>query len=171
MRLFVAVDPTAEVTAHLLSGLPTLPRVRRTDPQTWHITLAFCGEVDASTAEALGAGLSRVAADLGPVPVALRGSGVFGQALWVGVDGELEPLAEAVGGAVREAGIETEDRPFRPHLTVGRTTDRAGAKSWVREMSGYVGPEWVADELRLVRSHLGGGPVRHETVQTRHLGR
>ena len=170
MRLFVAVDPSVEAVAHLAAALD-VGSARPTPMNTWHITLVFCGEVDASTAERLRQGLAGVASASAPVDLRLRGAGVFGAAMWVGVEGDLAGLARDAAAAAWDCGIGVEDRPFRGHLTVGRTSDRVLGRRWVGEMAAYAGPAWQAAELRLVRSCLGRGPVRHETVESWRLGR
>lgn len=167
MRLFVAVDPSAQTRAHLADALERLPRdarLRFTDPATWHVTLAFLGEVDASTAGALESALAETARRAAPVELRLEGCGSFGgrggAALWVGVVGELAPLAAEVRAAARSHGIRLDDGPFRPHLTIARTR---GTRPPAEHLAAYSSPPWVADEMKLVRSHLGR-PLRHTPV-------
>ena len=60
------------------------------------------------------------------------------------------------------AAVQLEDRPYRPHLTVGRRVDRAA-------LADYRGPTWTASEVELVRSDLGR-EVRHTVLERYALG-
>lgn len=166
MRLFVAIAPSPEAADHLASALPPLGGLRPTPQEHWHITLVFCGELEASTADSLLAALPRVAERAEPVELALRGAGTFGDVLWVGVHGSLSGLQAEVAHAVAGSGVRLEERTFHAHLTLGRGRQAA---SWARRIASYSGPAWPATELRLVRSRLGA-PVRHETLHAWPLG-
>jgi 2'-5' RNA ligase len=169
MRLFVAVDPSPEAREHLRSAVAGLDGVRVTRPESWHVTLAFLGDVGASTATQLEPRLEAVAAAHPTVELCLAGSGLFGGTLWVGVRGDLVPLATDVAAAARACGISLEERPFRAHLTVARSDRGRRRTSQQRALASYSGPAWTCRKLRLVRSHLGS-PVRHETVAAWSLG-
>jgi 2'-5' RNA ligase len=86
---------------------------------------------------------------------------------WVGLDGDVEPLvdlAERLAGVARALDLPVEDRPFRPHLTLGRWPPRRPADGTLpNRLAGYRGPAWAVPEVRLVESHLGR-QSRHETV-------
>ena len=106
---------------------------------------------------------------VGNAPVLrLTDAGTFGTAVWLGLDGELDRLAELAGSvqdAVRAVGVDLESRPWRPHLTIGRTRVRAGAgRDPATSLASYTGPSAAWTEVRLVRSHLGSTGARHETV-------
>ena len=63
-----------------------------------------------------------------PMTLRLAGGGRFGslrrpQVAWAGLDGDVAPLVDLAGrlaDAARSLGLPVEDRPFRPHLTLGR---------------------------------------------------
>jgi hypothetical protein len=85
-----------------------------------------------------------------------------------GVDA-LRRLAASVGAAARRCGIDVEDRPYRPHLTLARGREGADLRSAVEALSGFAGSPWTADALHLVRSRLGAGPggtAAHEVIET-----
>ena len=146
MRLFVQVRPTEVALRHLRDHLGG---VRTSNPDQWHVTLAFLGEVD--SAEPLYDGLAAAASLHAPFRLSLRGGGSFGpRATWAGVGGDVEQLRALVAdveAACRDAGVHLEDRPYRPHLTVGRV-DR-------RLLSTYEGPAWDVRDIQLVHSVLG----------------
>ncbi len=133
MRLFVAVIPPRPVVLELRAALTTLPhdnpRLRWCRPETWHVTLAFFGEVSEDSLDDLKERLGRAAARNTPMELALAGGGHFGgRTLWTGVQGErdrLGRLAESVNSVARRCHIKVDERPFRPHLTLARVRDPA----------------------------------------------
>lgn len=197
MRLFAALAPSPEATAHLRLALSAVaapaeadatgrPVLRWTDPEQWHLTLAFYGDVPDGVwpglAESLGERIGRL-----PAPVLrLRGAGSFAErTVWVGASGDSEADGRALAGlvaAAREAGcavgLPADERVrHRTHLTVARARTVRGAdgrrgrspsaRSVVRALAVYVGPAWRGSPVLLVRSRLGegraGGPL-HEVV-------
>ena len=150
MRLFVSLRPSRQALAHL--GAAVAGR-RTSDPEQWHITLAFLGEVAAP--DTLYAGLGAAAARTAPFALHLAGSGEFARAgvVWVGVAGDVDGLAALaadVQQACRDAGLGLPQRPFRPHLTIGKS-----GRIERRLLSGYTGPAWTVHDIELVQSVLG----------------
>jgi len=175
MRLFVAVMPPTQALDELRSATEVMrsahPRLRWSLPDQWHLTLAFLGEVGDEARADLSARLSRAADRHPPMRLALHGAGRFGHGvLWTRVAGdvaELRGLAASVRAAARRAGIDIEDRPYRPHLTLARGRDGVDLRPIVDALAGFAGRTWTAGELHLVRSHLGAGPgrtSRHESL-------
>ena len=174
MRAFAAVDPPMDDLV-----LPVDDRLRWVPREQWHVTLAFYGEVDDTKAAALADRLGRAAARSRPFHIRVAGAGTFprqsqkARVLWLGLDGEVEEmrrLADRCAGAGRRARIAMEDRPFRPHLTLGRARgDPVDATDIVAALSSYEGPWWTVPSIRLVRSYLGPQP-RHETLREFPLG-
>lgn len=161
MRLFVAVFPPSEAIAHLKTALSTLD-IRLSEPERWHLTLAFLGEVpDASPATA-----ALTEAELNPVEaLEIRGGGRFGTVLWAGIEGDLAALTRltrSIRRSLRAKRVPPDDKKFRPHLTLARRTpagQMAGALAVLRD---YEGPSWPAREVVLVRSELGPHPSYHQ---------
>ena len=104
----------------------------------------------------------------------LAGAGRFGparrpQVAWAGVDGDVGPLtglASRLAAAARGLGLPVEDRPFHPHLTLGRwRPGRPADGTLTDQLTGYRGPDWAVAGVQLERSHLGAA-ARYETVAT-----
>lgn len=186
MRLFVAVLPPAPALQELadavgpLHELPGAERLRWAGVDGWHLTLAFLGEVPGARVPELGELLARAAAASGSHRLRLAGGGSFGdRVLWVGVDGEtwaLKRLAESVRAAVEEFGIEPDEHLFHPHLTLARSAEarhrhRSDRRAAVIELHAlaaalapFRGSDWPVAELHLMKSDLGGGPARYQSV-------
>lgn len=172
-RLFAALTPSDEAREHLVSALRPIrertgQELRWTDPDNWHLTLAFYGDQPNDPVE-LEQHLAVVAGGYGPLELALRGAGSFNQrTLWVGVDGDTERLRHLMAECLLEP---VERHRQRAHLTVARTGSRTRDR-WVLDdlvhaLAVYVGPTFLCDRIELIESHLGegrsGGP-RYETV-------
>lgn len=108
--------------------------------------------------------LGKAVATAPAMTLRLAGAGRFGpvrrpQVFWAGVDGDVAPLvslAERLARAARALDLPVEDRPFRPHLTLGRWPPRRPADGGLPDrLAGYRGPAWPVAEVLLVESHLG----------------
>ena len=81
MRLFVAIAPPPAVLDQLESGVEPFraawPALRWTGRQTWHVTLAFLGEVGEDAAAALRPRLARAAGRHPSLSLSFSGAGAF----------------------------------------------------------------------------------------------
>ena len=165
MRLFVAVRPPERVLDALQALVrPNVPGVRWTTREQWHVTIRFLGNVDdpesvIAALQASARALSPVEAVLGP-RAAMLGRGV----VQLPVAG-LDEVARVVIAATASFGDPPDARPFKGHLTLARTKGRVADRS-----SLDLSATWTVDRVELIRSHLGGGPARYETVAAFSLG-
>lgn len=201
MRLFAAITPPAEVLDHLENALDLLgslpapaPRSGRgaggrgrraalrspwTPRATWHVTLAFFGDVPDGVVPDLTDAVAAVASQVEPFTVRLAGAGVFrSTVMWVGVSGETEPLTGLMHDLV-DVGAEftsmrdTRERN-RAHLTISRAGASVDPAHVAHALAVYRGPEWTVDAVELVESRLGQGeqgrPI-HTTLEVLPLAR
>ncbi|SED88995.1 RNA 2',3'-cyclic phosphodiesterase [Ruania alba] len=203
MRLFAALWPPPEVLDHLEGALAGVldpasgggpPALRRTSRENLHVTLAFYGQVPDGAAPDVRAALAEEATIAAPLHLHLAGSGSFtDRSLWVGIGGETPELTDLMLACAR-APYATEGpvpRRPRPHLTVARASRRGtpegrGRRRRERSAAGpsavaiaaralavYRGPDWMAEDISIVASHLGEGPggaPRYEVIDTLPLG-
>jgi 2'-5' RNA ligase len=195
MRLFVAIVPPPAVLAELGRQLSAVqaasaPGLRWTSPDSWHITLAFLGEVPGPVLPELSTRLERAAREHPAADLRLRGGGAFpwavrARAVTAVVTGTrgarpaevrpLDALAAAVGHAARAAGVPppADDPPYRAHLTVARLRPAADVSSLLARLAALdVGP-WRTADIRLIRSYPGGsppGPPRYAELDRWPLG-
>ena len=174
MRMFAALVPPEEAVADLDAFLEPRrdagPDLRWTDPEQWHVTLAFMAQVPDRALEGLLGEVGGAVAAREPVAVRLTGGGAFpnpyaARVVWTGLDGEEQQnrvagLARAVRRACSHAGGAPQGGPFHPHVTLARSKRPIEATRWLRVLDGYAGPGWVAREVTLVASHLGEGRGR-----------
>jgi RNA 2',3'-cyclic 3'-phosphodiesterase len=130
MRAFVAVFPPPEVRSALIDAARALPTdaFRLTAPERVHLTLKFLGEVPPGDLPRLIPVLERIGRDGTTFDASTSGLGVFPSArrariLWAGIgegSEELVSLARTVERLLEPEGFVPEDKPFVPHLTLGR---------------------------------------------------
>lgn len=155
------------------------------DPVRWvpshqfHFTLKFFGDIEESAAQRAADLLGGVAAQTQPFLLEVAGLGAFPapgrpSVLWCGVGQGKEPLvalAARVEEAMAQAGFPREQRPFKPHLTLGRVREGAPVPPAVVEAlqqtpSSY--GAWRVERLVLMRSELlPAGPRYTELSEAR----
>jgi 2'-5' RNA ligase len=160
MRLFVAVRPPTDVIDALdVLARPEGTPTRWTTREQWHVTLRFFGNVDdpSPVATALAGALHGVApfeVTMGP-----RARMLGRQVVYLPVTG-LTGVASIVVAATAAFGEPPPTRRFRGHLTLGRT--KGGS---VDLATLTLERPWTVRDVELVRSHLGGGGARYETLE------
>lgn len=184
MRLFAAITPPAEVLDHLEKALgmlgPLPPPAARsgrgarghsrhlaarspwTPRSTWHLTLAFFGDVPDGAAPDLEAAVAAAVRDVEPFTIHLAGAGAFrSTAMWVGVGGETDPLVGAIHELIDVRDELTAMRDARErnraHLTISRAGASVDSAHVTHALAVYRGPEWTVDAVELIESHLGQG--------------
>ena len=144
LRLFVAVELAEPVIESLTVAQHSLKQhlgtecVRWTDPRGTHLTLKFIGETDERRLPDMQRALAESAATHAPMGLALGGVGVFPnrrrpRVIWIGLedaDSGLANLQASVERAMGRLGLPPEERPFSPHLTLGRVRDGASARDY-----------------------------------------
>ncbi|MEO3874513.1 RNA 2',3'-cyclic phosphodiesterase [Nonomuraea sp. B12E4] len=174
MRLFAALVPPEAVLDELSSAIAPhvgqVPGLRWPDRATWHITLAFYGEVPERVLPELEVRLARAVRRHTALDLAFAGFGAFSSArrarvFWAGVTGEsMTALADSLKAGGRRAGaLHTDEKRFHPHLTLGRAKTEIDLRPLVESLSGFTGSPWRAEHVRLVRSHTGS-QVRYESL-------
>jgi len=155
LRSFTAIRLPAEIqqaiaqsTSGLQRALPK-PLVRWVPVQNIHLTLKFFGDVSPANLEQLAEALQAEAAGHAAFPVSVGGLGAFpnprrARILWIGLEAPagLAALQRGLESAAARMGYEAENRPFSPHLTIGR-----------------VGQSVTAADLQKIRSALEGTAV------------
>jgi 2'-5' RNA ligase len=182
-RLFVALEPPDPVRRRLAALADELRRaagragdeIRWVPPANVHLTLQFLGAVPEERVSNVEAALRDAAREARPLSLAVRGVGGFPNArrprvVWAGLEGDLAPLAALVAGLgarLAKLGFPPEERPFSPHLTLGRARDRRGAPGLAGALAGVAQEApapWRAAEVVLFESHLSPRGPRYEAI-------
>jgi len=154
MRLFVALDIDAAIRERIalfLEGVRQFaPDVRWARAEALHLTLKFIGELDAARLEDVRSALAQVQGEATEIRFCKTGffpTAKSARVFWVGVeaDARLASLAGAVEEALEPLGVEREQRPFSPHLTLARTG--SGRPSRGREDRANPSFKWLQEKL------------------------
>ena len=178
MRLFVAVFPPPEVRETLVRAARALTaggNVRLTVPENVHLTLKFLGDVAETDLEPVKEALEPLCGEREPFEATTSGFGAFpserrARVLWAGVGGgseELAALARDVDAALQPLGFAREDRPYVPHITLGRARGRPAPLETGADGAGLAPTmRFGVSGMNLVESVPGGGGVTYAVVRT-----
>lgn len=165
-RLFTGLEIPGSVAALLAELRGGLSAVRWVEPENYHVTLRFIGDIDNpaanDVAEALGA--VRRPAFL----TRIEGLGAFGGRKPHAVYAALQPAPELVAlqadneRAVQRAGLPPEGRKFMPHVTLGRVkgAPASAVATYLEARGGVVTAPFEVARFVLfsARPGQGGGP-------------
>ena len=175
-RLFSAFEIPREVAARLALLRGGLIGARWIEPEDYHVTLRFFGDIDGHTARALDDDL--VAAEFSFPRDRLRLDfdeiGVFGGQQPRALIARVKPCAglsrlQAAHEAIaRRNGLAPETRKFTPHVTLARLrgVEPRAVGGWLSERAYPLGLGFDAPGFALFssRDSVGGGPYRREAV-------
>ncbi len=180
VRVFVSVGLSAEAREQLADAVERIRReapegVQWANPNGMHLTLKFLGSIPPAGVGPLLECLEPVASQAGPFPLQLAGLGMFPnrrkpRVLWAGVGGDLGALTrlqQASEGAITALGYPPEQRPFRPHITLGRPRGSISGAQLSRigsVVSGLAPPasvSWLAGALDVMQSELRPSGARY----------
>lgn len=174
MRAFLGIGLPADVRETIVSAIAQVrglhAPVAWTAPRNLHITLFFLGEISPERTAVVERSMQVVASGIEPFSLAPEGGGAFPgtrnpRILWVGFLEPLElvrQLQQNMESALSEAGFPREDRPFHPHITVGRTRGAlppAWGERFVQALSGKRFGVVPVSSFTLYDSRLGPGGV------------
>lgn len=176
IRSFVAID-LSDPARRQIGAL--IQELSKSDAQVgWvrleaiHLTLKFLGNVEPQLIEQIKPVLARAAGQTGPIHLEAAGCGAFPgikapRVIWVGLHGQIAPLidlARRVEEALVPLGFKPEDRPFKPHLTVGRVKGRVRLQALQEILlahADFAAEPFDAAEILLYKSDLRPDGARY----------
>jgi len=180
IRAFFAIElgpdarRAAAAVARRLREDPGGDGVRWVRPEALHVTLHFLGEIDSTRAAPLARRASLELAALLPFALHLGPAGLFPsprrpRVVVLGLEptAPLVKLAAAVERAVVAEGFPPEERPFRPHLTLGRVRERRFPSVAALAVPAA---EFAVEEAVLFRSELSPAGSRYTPIERVPLG-
>jgi 2'-5' RNA ligase len=177
IRTFLAIDIPKEVKDSMekiqyrLRNSLKEGMIRWTKPGSVHLTLKFFGSISDRDIEHINKLLKDSVKGFKPFALAAEKVGVFPNArqprvLWLGItsgDNALTALQKQIDDDLHSIGFPREERPFRPHLTLGRTKAHRGIEGLsavLDEFKDFKAGGFPAQGLTLYRSDLRPeGPI------------
>lgn len=171
VRIFLALDPPEGILREIgrvqnrLQGL-IHGDIRWVRPEAIHLTLKFFGDVPECDVAKISAVAGKAAAVVRPFDLMIGGVGVFPdryrqpRVIWLGMGGEAARLVTFQKGmerALQGIGFPREERPFLPHLTLGRVMTPkglTGLKGVLEKGEMYTAGRFTASGLGLFKSDL-----------------
>jgi 2'-5' RNA ligase len=148
IRSFVAVEIPEVLRQKLREFLRELKTtgadVKWVRPEGIHLTLKFLGAARQDVLEKISLSLRPVAETFSPFEIRAEGCGCFPslrnpRVVWAGLidrEGAVLRLQREIEAAAAELGFPPEDRPFRPHLTLGRVRSPKGKIALAQKIEG-----------------------------------
>ncbi|MEN8138778.1 MAG: RNA 2',3'-cyclic phosphodiesterase [Bacteroidota bacterium] len=130
-RVFIAYKVSTE--AKTIQFIDSLKKklwrssIKWVNPLNYHVTLKFIGNTDFDTVKKIKNVLKSILEDEKKFDTKIQTLKFFGHikkptALWMDIDdnGNSKRITENINKALGKIGIETDQRPFKPHLTLAR---------------------------------------------------
>lgn len=172
MRLFVAIPLPKFARRRLADLQQSISGVRWQRQSQLHVTLKFLGEVDEQRTSLLIGGLKDIHHPA--LAMTIEGLGYFSRGpspavLWVGISNpqELHELYQRIEEQCAGLGFEPENRPFKPHITIGRMkgVSKSEVRSFIKQHKPFTIPEVDIDEFVLFESELHPDGAIHKKVE------
>lgn len=169
-RLFTGLPIPGHIARELTQFHGGLPGARWIEPEDYHVTLRFIGDIDVALAREIDSELSLI--DRSPVEVTIEALDFFGgdkpRALVARIraDRDLAALQADNERAIRRAGGPRDTRKFSPHITIARLRNVSPL-----QMADYLAARSIAKTWRFTamnfalfsaRASVGGGPYHIE---------
>lgn len=165
-RLFTALEIPDDIGAALSTYRGGLSGARWLDPENYHVTLRFLGDIDEDTAQEAAYLLGQVRR--APFDVTLGGLDAFGGARPRALIARVTPSSAIIElqaeheRLMRRAGLPAEKRKFAPHVTLARLRDSSAraVADYLGLRGGPPGLSFRAERFVLYssRDSVGGGP-------------
>lgn len=129
MRTFIALELPSAFSGELAGCARQLASVvsgRFMKRETYHVTLAFLGEIDEAESHRIMDALDAACAGSRPIPLRAEGLGTFGKprdaTLWLALarTDALMELAARLRAELEARRIPYDRKAFRPHITLAR---------------------------------------------------
>jgi len=145
--------------------------VRWVNPEKIHLTLKFFGNIEESRIDPIFKSIEEPIQNIPPFSLKVRGVGAFPhlknpRVIWMGLVDEREILTsfqKQIEIQLEKIGFQPEDRPFHPHLTLGRMKSSRGKEELVGRMERHKEEEFgdlKVERVVLFKSDLKpSGPI------------
>ena len=147
-RIFIAIKIEAgDSLLKMISSYRTSlnkDQIKWTDTAKIHITIAFLGNTEDKTINAIISMMEEKCKGFSQFELILKGSGIFRnindpRIIWTGIEPseKLCQLNNLIMSGLKELKIKIENRPYKPHLTIGRIKHLNNVESLIALIEEY----------------------------------
>lgn len=169
VRAFIAIELPEPVRSFIREISAKLKlcggNVKWVRPEGIHLTLKFLGSVSTDLVPRIQEAALPLFREEEPTRLRVSGLGAFPglrkpRVVWAGLEDPAEvltPLVERLEAALEPLGFPKENRPFNPHLTLGRFKSNERSSELIeaiRQEMDIEGPSFVVDHAVLFESVL-----------------
>ncbi len=136
-----------------------------------HLTLKFLGATGEELIDEIKGALNKKLSHYAPFYIKIGGVGYFPggrtpRVIWVGIEepGSLADICADVENVMVKFGYPREERPFSPHLTIGRVRSPKRVAEVTRRLEGFrtvAFDEFMVKEVTLMKSELKPGGAEY----------
>ncbi|HEX9615223.1 MAG TPA: RNA 2',3'-cyclic phosphodiesterase [Bacteroidota bacterium] len=179
IRCFLALPTSDEVQTaitSLIASYQSVPSdVKWQDASKLHITLKFLGSVEIEAVKEISVHLEDRARYHSAFDIVYEGTGGFPSqhrptTLWVGTRSSdaMTRLHRDVEDVVRNFGFTPDERPFRPHITIGRVKGNRNLDRLTAKVKSVTFEPVTARcaEILVMRSDLQSDTSRYTVIQS-----
>ena len=170
IRAFIAANLALSVSEEMAKVQSALQKakgdIRWVKPQGFHLTFRFLGNIEPARVAPILAALQAAARLQPQFRVRTQGLGAFPsltrpRVLWARLTGDgLQELHTKIEAALSSCGFLSEDRAFRPHITLGRVRSPRGWSQVLEGIKAYLQYDFgesLIDKVTLYQSDLRPG--------------
>ena len=181
--MFVSVGLSDEARQQLVDAVDRIRKdvpdgIQWANPDGLHLTLKFLGNIPAAAVDPLLECLHAVAQEAAPFTLRLDSLGMFPnrrrpRVLWAGIVGDVDALSrlqQASEARINALGHPPEQRPFRPHITLGRPRRSVSDANLSRigqvvfSLSPPRPVQWTVDSIEVMQSELHPSGARYTVL-------
>ena len=186
IRSFIAIEIPRELQLKLGDLQRELKQaeadIKWVNPEGIHLTLKFLGSVNQEVLEKIVRVLPPLTSEVEPFSLRIQGLGCFPsnrnpRVLWVGLQQgveEVSRLQKEIEKRIEEMMPSSDERTFKPHLTIGRVRSprRMGPLSRIIELQqGVEIGTFTASEVHLIKSDLRPSGAIYSKLHSFDLGK
>lgn len=177
VRAFISIPINInDDLSELLGDLKKCQGIRVPPASQMHITLKFIGDVNINKLKKIQNCIDSSVSDIVSSPINLKGIGTFPERkdpkiVWVGIESDL-PLAgisSSISKGLDELGIACDEKPFKPHMTVGRIQGKTDIIDILVKYKDEEFLTFTCDHIDLMKSELTPKGAIHSIISTAKL--
>ena len=178
LRCFIAVTlpgPLKKAVGEVIRSLrESGADIKWVHDENLHLTLKFLGETEEARLDEIKGALFKKLSHYSPFYIKIGGVGYFPggrnpRVIWVGIEepGSLADIYTDVESVMVKFRYQREDRPFSPHLTIGRVRSPKTAGEAIKRLEEFrtvAFDEFVVKAVTLMKSELKPGGAEYSCL-------